>query len=105
MRGRLKRFWPLSIESAHEAEDADARILENQERMDAKVQADIEQFGWHLMQVFAHDEWPAWCYTIGLHRTYGHAEIIMFGLSFDTMRKAIAGIVQRIQEGGRFAVG
>lgn len=44
------------------------------------ILADIEKFGCHVA-LFEKDNYlPGFAYTIGLYKTYGHPEIICFGL-------------------------
>ena len=49
-----------------------------------KVVADVQQHGWHVIKVLPEGDTPGWAYTIGLFHTFGHPEIILFGLPLDT---------------------
>jgi hypothetical protein len=46
-----------------------------------KVLADINEYGWHLMNVLEDDGQPPWSFTIGLHETWQHPELIIAGRS------------------------
>lgn len=76
-----------------EGEDADEQ----------KVIDDIEQYGWHIVGIEADDEGPGFAYSVGLHHTLGHPEVIVFGLaSADTMAQIINGIGDAVRSGTRF---
>jgi hypothetical protein len=65
---------------------------------DADLAADVERFGWVVMKV-SNDGGPDFAYSIGLFRTFGHAELIMFGLRPDTMHRIINDIGESIRRG------
>lgn len=73
--------------------------------VDAKVRADVEKHGWHVIRVFSPDEIsPPFAYTIGLEKTFDHPELIVFGLNadLDLMHFVLGTIVDRIKKGERF---
>jgi Domain of unknown function (DUF4262) len=45
-----------------------------------KVLDDVSKFGWHCMNVFGDDEHEPFSYTVGLFQTYGHPELLIYGL-------------------------
>jgi hypothetical protein len=49
-----------------------------------KVVTDVQRHGWHVIKVGPGGDTPGWAYTIGLFHTFGHPEIILFGLPLDT---------------------
>src|SRR5690242_19455967 len=55
------------------------RIAEDQG--DQKVLDDIAKFGWHCVRISAEDEQVGYSFTVGLFQTYGHPELVIFGLS------------------------
>jgi len=55
------------------------RIAEDQG--DQKVLDDIAKFGWHCMHISAEGEQVGYSFTVGLFQTYGHPELVIFGLS------------------------
>jgi Domain of unknown function (DUF4262) len=42
---------------------------------------------------------------LGLHENFGHPEMIIFGLDFDTMHQLINAAGERIRQGERFENG
>ena len=51
------------------------------------------------------DEGPSFAYSIGLFRSFGHPEIIVFGLGLDLMHRMINLIGEEVRRGRRFADG
>lgn len=51
---------------------------------DQKLLDNVRQYGWHCMNVFGDDEHEPFSYTIGLFQTYGHPELLIYGLSEET---------------------
>lgn len=65
-----------------------------------KVRADIAEFGWHVVLVLEDEEGPPFAYSIGLQHSFGHPEIIMFGLRHESMHGIINWIGEmRIPQG------
>jgi uncharacterized protein DUF4262 len=71
-------------------------------RAHRRIVADIKRHGWHVINVLADDSGPAFSYSIGMFRTLGHPEIIMFGLPSDWMHRHINAIGDAVREGARF---
>ena len=44
------------------------------------VLSNIEKHGWHCTSVAGDGETPSFAYSVGLFKTYGHPELIIFGL-------------------------
>ena len=57
----------------------------------------IRTYGWQLTQVTA--EMP-WSYTIGLLESYGHPELMIYGVELDTQNTVIRKIVDPIVQTG-----
>jgi hypothetical protein len=55
-----------------------------------KVIDDITEFGWHCVHIMADDEHVQYSFTVGLFHTYGHPELIIFGLSSDVAHKILS---------------
>jgi hypothetical protein len=72
-----------------------------------KVKADIEQFGWHCLHVYPREgkEGVGFTYTIGLFASYGHPEIMIFGLSKETSHAILNDCAEAIKGGERYTVG
>jgi hypothetical protein len=62
-----------------------------------KVLEDVARFGWHVIIVPASNAGPAFAYTIGLFKSYGHPEIIIFGLSNDQMHALLNLVGQEVK--------
>jgi hypothetical protein len=58
----------------------------------------IRTYGWQLTQVT--DAMP-WSYTIGLTESYGHPELMIYGVKLDTQDMVIRKIVSSIETTGR----
>ena len=69
---------------------------DDQER---KLLADVEEYGWHVVAVAADDEGPGFAYSVGFFHTFGHPEVIVFGLDTDIMIDIINGIGDQIEAG------
>ena len=70
-----------------------------------KTQADVKEFGWHVILVPEDDQGPSFAYSVGLHKTFNHPEILVLGLEIKVMHQMINGIGDRVKEGTRFLSG
>ena len=43
---------------------------------DAKLLADVEEYGWHVVKILDTQGTPAWAYSIGLYENFHHPEIM-----------------------------
>lgn len=77
----------------------------NEEDRERKLVSDIEEVGWHVIMVPEDDEGPSFAYSIGLFHTFGHPEIIIFGLDLDLSHQMINLIGEEVRQGHRFADG
>ncbi len=59
----------------------------------------IREHGWHCTSVGSGDGHPAFSYSIGLFQTYGHPEIVIFGLTSE-LANSVMWIVARAAERG-----
>lgn len=69
------------------------------------VRSDVLTYGWHAAGATADAGTPAWRYTVGLHRSYQHPEVVVSGLSHGVMEAFLAAIVRHVQAGHRFEAG
>lgn len=71
-----------------------------------RAQRDIETFGWHMLMVAGDDDEDeaGFLFTIGLWKTCGHPEILLFARSADptTLTEPLDDLARRIQAGERF---
>ena len=71
----------------------------------ARIQKDVETYGLHVIIVPEDDEGAGFAYSIGLYRTLGHPEVIIFGLDQSDLHSAVNQIAAEIREGKRFGEG
>jgi Domain of unknown function (DUF4262) len=71
---------------------------------DAKVLEDIQSHGWHVTGVFTSkgEAGLDWAFSIGLFHTFGHPEVIVFGLKLNTCMNIVNEIGQQIKAGKRY---
>lgn len=67
------------------------------------VSDNIEKYGCHLTLIEADNYMPAFVYSIGLFKRFGHSEIICFGLNIDVMASIINHACDLIKNGGKLA--
>jgi uncharacterized protein DUF4262 len=72
---------------------------------DQKVIDDIKEYGWHVVLIPEQDGTPGWAFTIGLTRSFGHPEFVVFGLRSKVAHWLLNEIGKRIRSGHRFQVG
>jgi hypothetical protein len=71
---------------------------------DAKLLADVKDYGWHVVKILDRDESPGWAFSIGLHKNFAHPEIIVFGLDLDVAHSIINTIGDNIKAGLKFKI-
>ena len=61
----------------------------------------VREFGWavQLVPSGASSEEPAFAYTVGLHRSFGHPELIIFGLGLEDMHSVLNLLGDLIKDG------
>lgn len=66
-----------------------------------RVRSDVQEFGWHCLSVLPRkgESGEAFTYTIGLAETFGHPEIMIFGLNNETSHWILNDCVQIIRDG------
>jgi hypothetical protein len=74
----------------------------SEEEREKKLVSDVEEFGWHVLLIPEGDEGPPFAYSVGLYRTFGHAEVIVLGLDLDLMHRMINLIGDEVRQGRRF---
>jgi hypothetical protein len=47
---------------------------------DRRLVRDIATRGWHVVDVPEQNERPSWAFTVGLEVSFGHSEVVVFGL-------------------------
>ena len=79
--------------------DPEERALEE------RCVADVAEYWLHVVEVSAEADSPAFAYTVGLCRTFGRPEVIMFGLGLHTMRRLLNDLADSLREGHAFDAG
>jgi hypothetical protein len=72
---------------------------------DKKLLDDIDSHGWHVVKVLEDESGPGFGYSVGLHHTFSHPEILIVGLKLDLIHSMINTIGETIREGGGFKKG
>jgi hypothetical protein len=62
------------------------------------VLSNIQEFGWHAVNVIEDNDHPPWTYTIGLYESYGFPELIIFGRSRATAYHALKTVATALEE-------
>jgi hypothetical protein len=77
------------------------------EKIIERARSDVQTFGWHCISVVPGEgeSGENFTYTIGLSETFGHPEIMIFGLNSNTSHGILSDCVQQIREGTRFQAG
>ena len=78
---------------------ADRSQLDDDER---KIVEDVESVGWHVIAIEEDEEGPGFAYTIGLHHSFGHPEVIVFGLRTETLFQIVNTIGEAVKDGTKF---
>ena len=73
--------------------------------IERKLRADIQQYGWHVLNVLPDDSHPPHSYSVGLFATFDHPEIVVVGLPGDTAHHLINNLAEEIKEGETFEAG
>lgn len=71
---------------------------------DAKLLADVQEYGWHVVRVLEKGDTPGWAFSIGLYKNFHHPEIVV-GLNEDLMYYLINDIGEEVRKGKTFQVG
>jgi hypothetical protein len=76
-----------------------------QDDQDRRLLADVAEHGWHVVLVPELGSTPGWAFSVGLHHTFDHPEIVLFGLPTSTLHEIINGLGEAIRAGGSFLPG
>src|ERR1700730_18948710 len=61
------------------------------------VLSNINEYGWHAVNVIEDDNHPPWSFTIGLFETWDHPELIIIGRSRATSYEMLNTLVNEIE--------
>src|SRR5690606_24619821 len=60
-----------------------------EDQREQKVIDDIATHGWHCVNIMADGELPPYSFSVGLFHSYGHPELIIFGLRADVAHQIL----------------
>lgn len=109
--GRVVDLDPTVVEVArmprdrHASREAVGKPWTVVDASEQKVRDDVRQHGWHVVIIPDDDEGPGFAYSIGMEKTLGHPEIILFGLPGELMHWMINQIGGRVRDGERLEPG
>jgi hypothetical protein len=63
------------------------------------VLANVNEFGWHCVNVVEDDNHPPWSYSIGLYETWNHPELMVIGRSRATSYEMLNTLATQIENG------
>jgi len=66
---------------------------------DQKLFDDIDRYGWHCLHVLEEGEQKPFSFTIGLHATLGHPEVLVYGLPRQTAHAILAIVADAAKAG------
>lgn len=72
---------------------------------DRKLLADIARVGWAVLGIPEDDEGPGYAFSVGLHHTHAHPEVILVGLPWEVSYRLITDIGAAVKEGRRYEAG
>jgi hypothetical protein len=72
---------------------------------DRSVLRDIATRGWHIVTVAERNDRPGWAFTIGLQHSFGHPEVIAFGLPGNANREIVEQAARDIAAGNTHPAG
>lgn len=68
----------------------------------SSISENIENYGWHVVNVLGDEMYPSFSYSVGFYDTFGHPEVIFIGLKTDLAHLLINNIGETIREGFTF---
>jgi hypothetical protein len=83
------------------------RMRKASDDSDRKLLSDVQQYGWHCVQVFdpKDPEFPHYAFTVGLYYTHGHPELFVMGLSHEVSHAILTTAANLIADGRAFRAG
>jgi hypothetical protein len=72
---------------------------------DEQLLSDVRTVGWHVVGIAADEEGPPYAFTVGLFETFGHPEIVIFGMAPERICRILNHIGDQIRAGKRFEAG
>ena len=106
-KSKVKYFISISTPNAKLDELLQGRFSMRiaTDEAERKALSDIKNHGLHIMQVCAGEESPHFSYSIGLHESYLHPEIIIIGLKQELAQLLLNNMAYDIKNGKNFTSG
>jgi hypothetical protein len=73
--------------------------------IESKLRADIQRYGWHVLNVLPEGTHSPHSYSVGLFATFHHPEIVVVGLPGDRAHRCINNLADEIRDGAVFEPG
>jgi hypothetical protein len=64
-----------------------------------KLLDDVAKFGWHCMNVLGDEDHEPFTYTVGLFETYGHPELLIYGVPRDVAHAVLRIAADAVADG------
>lgn len=80
-------------------------MAEPESPADRKLLADVEEFGWHVINVLEDEEGPPFSYTVGLFRRFAHPEVVVVGLPSKAAHPILNIVGGAVRDGRHFVAG
>ena len=71
---------------------------------DQKILDDVDRDGWHVLNVLDRSTSPGWAFSIGFYRTFGHPEVVVFGLNNELNQSVINSIGEDLRSGKTYPI-
>ena len=75
------------------------------DKIESKLRADIQRYGWHVINVLPDGGHSPHSYSVGLFATFGHPEIVIVGLPGERGAQFINKLGGEIKDGATFEAG
>jgi len=97
--------WELDPEEDDDAGAEDAAHACQGPEARAKVRADIEKYGLHVISVMEDGEHPPFTYSVGIEQSLGMPELIVIGLKSSLAHSVVNECYRQMKEGGAITPG
>lgn len=72
---------------------------------DRQILDAVASRGWLVVSASPRTSGPSWAFSIGLFHSFGHPEVLLFGLPADAMRAILESLGERVKDGAVFRDG
>jgi len=64
-----------------------------------KLFSNVEEYGWHLVGIYAEEDYPEFVFSVGLYYHYTHPEVLVMGLPSNTAAGLINAVGEMVRNG------